>query len=90
MARAVERNWSGAISGLVVTRYGFEADCDQIEIACASHPVPDRAGLAAAPTGPLLPSAGPRRGMDRLSRRPIDRTAALKMLKRRAERWLVG
>ncbi len=48
MARAVERNWSGAISGLVVTRYGFEADCDQIEIACASHPVPDRAGLAAA------------------------------------------
>ena len=63
MARAVERNWSGAISGLVVTRYGFEADCDQIEIAGASHPVPDQAGLAAA--GRIVEIAG-RAGPDDL------------------------
>jgi len=46
----------------------------------------DRAGLAADPKGPLFPSAGTQRGIDRLSSRPMDRTAALKMIKRRAKR----
>ena len=46
----------------------------------------DRAGLAADPKGPLFPSAGIQRGMDRLSRQPLDRAAALKMIKRRAKR----
>jgi hydroxypyruvate reductase len=51
MALAVERAWQGtreALSGLVVTRYGYGAPCERIEIAEAAHPVPDAAGLAAA------------------------------------------
>ena len=46
----------------------------------------DRAGLAADPKGPLFPSAGRQRGSDRLTRRAMDRTDALKMIKRRAKR----
>ena len=46
----------------------------------------DRAGLAADPKGPLFPSAGTRRGIDQLTRQPLDRAAALKMIKRRAGR----
>ena len=48
MARAVEQHWQGAVSGLVVTRYGHGVACDQIEIVEAAHPVPDEAGLTAA------------------------------------------
>ncbi|MFN0184838.1 MAG: glycerate kinase [Aquabacterium sp.] len=48
MARAVESNWPGHLSGLVVTRYGYAAPCERIEIVEASHPVPDAAGQAAA------------------------------------------
>lgn len=48
MARAVEDHWPGPLSGLVVTRYGYEVPCSRIEIAQAAHPVPDAAGLAAA------------------------------------------
>jgi hydroxypyruvate reductase len=48
MARALEDNWPGPLSGLVVTRYGYGAPCRRIEIAEAAHPVPDAAGLAAA------------------------------------------
>lgn len=48
MARAVEDHWSGPLSGLVVTRYGYGVPCERIEITEASHPVPDAAGLAAA------------------------------------------
>ena len=48
MARALEDHWPGPLSGLVVTRYGYEVACDRIEIASAAHPVPDEAGLAAA------------------------------------------
>ena len=48
MARAVEQSWSGPLSGLVVTRYGYEVDCEHIEIVQASHPVPDAAGEVAA------------------------------------------
>lgn len=51
MARAVEDHWQGpmsALSGLVVTRYGYAVPCERIEIVEAAHPVPDAAGLAAA------------------------------------------
>ena len=48
MAKAVEDNWPGELSGLVVTRYGYGVPCHHIEIVEAAHPVPDAAGLAAA------------------------------------------
>jgi glycerate 2-kinase len=48
MAQVVERHWQGAISGLVVTRYGHGADCRRIEVVEAAHPVPDEAGRQAA------------------------------------------
>jgi len=48
MAKAVEDNWSGDLSGLVVTRYGFAVPCRHIEIVEAAHPVPDAAGQEAA------------------------------------------
>ena len=48
MARAVEENWSGPLSGLVVTRYGYAVPCQRIEIVEAAHPVPDAAGMHAA------------------------------------------
>jgi len=48
MAQAVERNWQGPLSGLVVTRYGHGADTRYIEVVEASHPVPDDAGRKAA------------------------------------------
>jgi len=48
MARAVEENWSGPLSGLVVTRYGYAVPCQHIEIVEAAHPVPDAAGMHAA------------------------------------------
>ena len=48
MARAVEQHWTGPLSGLVVTRYGYAVPCDRIEIVEAAHPVPDAAGMHAA------------------------------------------
>ena len=52
MARAVENNWpdelGGALTGLVVTRYGHAVPTRQIEVVQAAHPVPDAAGEAAA------------------------------------------
>ncbi len=48
MARAVEAHWPGELSGLVVTRYGYEESCERIEILSAAHPVPDAAGHMAA------------------------------------------
>jgi glycerate 2-kinase len=48
MAQAFERVWQGPIEGTVVTRYGFGAPCERIEVLEASHPVPDAAGLAAS------------------------------------------
>ena len=44
MARALEDHWPRALSGLVVTRYGYAVPCERIEIVEASHPVPDTAG----------------------------------------------
>src|SRR5262252_6606561 len=48
MAAAVETNWSGPLTGLVVTRYGHSVPCRQIEVIEAAHPVPDAAGYTAA------------------------------------------
>ena len=48
MAKAAEDHWNGALTGLVVTRRGYEATCRNIEIVRASHPVPDAAGRDAA------------------------------------------
>ena len=48
MARAFERLWPGALSGLVVTRHGHGVPCERIEIVEASHPVPDATGQQAA------------------------------------------
>ena len=48
MARAVEEHWTGALTGLVVTRHGYSVPCRSIEIVEAAHPVPDAAGEAAA------------------------------------------
>lgn len=48
MAAAFEKVWDGPIEGLVVTRYGYGATCQRIEIVEAAHPVPDSAGLEAS------------------------------------------
>ncbi|MDB5919452.1 MAG: Hydroxypyruvate reductase [Massilia sp.] len=48
MARVLEQNWPGELSGLVVTRYGYAVPCERIEIVEAAHPVPDEAGMKAA------------------------------------------
>ncbi|MGE5793843.1 MAG: glycerate kinase type-2 family protein [Bacteroidota bacterium] len=48
MAQAVEAHWRGALSGLVVTRYGHGVPCERIEVVEAAHPVPDAAGRRAA------------------------------------------
>lgn len=48
MAAALESVWQGALSGLIVTRYGYGCQTKSIEILEASHPVPDAAGLAGA------------------------------------------
>ncbi|WP_420961259.1 glycerate kinase type-2 family protein [Brucella sp. IR073] len=52
MARAFEKAWeragNGPLEGVVVTRYGYGAECRQTEIIEAAHPVPDEAGLAAS------------------------------------------
>jgi glycerate 2-kinase len=48
MARAVERHWTGALTGLVVTAYGHGAGGGRIEVVEAAHPVPDAAGRDAS------------------------------------------
>ena len=48
LAAAFEAQWSGELSGVVVTRYGFGVPCQRIKVLEAAHPVPDEAGLLAA------------------------------------------
>ena len=48
LARALEAAWDGPLSGVVVTRYGYAAPCERIEVLEAAHPEPDAAGLAAS------------------------------------------
>lgn len=48
LAQAFEALWDGSFEGVVVTRYGYGADCKTIKVIEAAHPVPDAAGLAAS------------------------------------------
>jgi hydroxypyruvate reductase len=48
MAQALEAHWASPITGLVLTRYGYQRPCRQIEIVEAGHPVPDENGERAA------------------------------------------
>ncbi len=52
MAAAFEKAWAekydAPLEGVVVTRYGYGAPCERIEIIEAAHPVPDEAGLQAS------------------------------------------
>lgn len=48
MGVAFEKLWDGPISGTIVTRYGYGATCQHLNVLEASHPVPDEAGLAAS------------------------------------------
>jgi hydroxypyruvate reductase len=48
MAAAFEKAWDGPLDGLVVTRYGYGAPTQRIEVIEAAHPVPDAAGLEAS------------------------------------------
>jgi hydroxypyruvate reductase len=48
MAKAFDDHWPGDVTGVVVTRYGYEVPCRRIEIIQAAHPVPDAASLAAS------------------------------------------
>lgn len=48
MAKAVEENWDGPLSGLVITRYGHGVPLERIDLVEAAHPVPDEAGRESA------------------------------------------
>lgn len=48
MAAAFEKLWDGPVEGVVVTRYGYGAETEQIRVMEAAHPVPDEAGLSAS------------------------------------------
>jgi hydroxypyruvate reductase len=48
MAAAFEKAWDGPLEGVIVTRYGYAAPCERIEVLEAAHPVPDEAGLLAS------------------------------------------
>ena len=48
MGKAFDEHWPGELSGLIVTRYGYDVPCERIETVQAAHPVPDAAGEAAA------------------------------------------
>ncbi len=48
MAAAVEKHYGAAVSGLVITRYGYGVVCEYIEVIEAAHPVPDAVGMAGA------------------------------------------
>lgn len=48
MAAAFEKAWDGPLQGVVVTRYGYAAECERLTVLEAAHPVPDEAGLNAS------------------------------------------
>ena len=48
MAQSIELHWSGALSGLVITRYDYGLPCEHIDVVEAAHPIPDQIGLNAA------------------------------------------
>lgn len=48
MGEAAEKHLPEPYTGLVITRYGYTAPCEKIEVVEAAHPVPDQAGADAA------------------------------------------
>jgi hydroxypyruvate reductase len=48
MAQALDRNWAGDLSGLVVTAQGHAVQCPRVEVLEASHPVPAATAQRAA------------------------------------------
>lgn len=48
LAAAFEELWDGAVTGTVVTRYGYSCPTRHIRVLEAAHPVPDQAGLQAS------------------------------------------
>lgn len=48
MAAALEANWPGHLEGFVVAPYGYASSLKRIDVAFASHPIPDAASAAAA------------------------------------------
>ena len=48
MAKALEENWRGPLTGLIVTRDRHGVPCKRLEVVEASHPVPDARGMRAA------------------------------------------
>lgn len=52
MGRALEKAWFArygeALHGVIVTRYDYGCECENLEIIEAAHPVPDKAGLVAS------------------------------------------
>ncbi|MDH3811489.1 MAG: glycerate-2-kinase family protein, partial [Gammaproteobacteria bacterium] len=63
MALVLEQQWAPPLDGLVIVPYGHSADCEQIEVVEAAHPVPDENGVAAT-----------RRILDRVSNLSADDT----------------
>ncbi len=48
MARVVELHYpNSALSGVVVTRYGYQVPCERVQVMQAAHPIPDVAGINA-------------------------------------------
>lgn len=48
MAQSLERHWPHPVSGLVITRDGYGAPCQYIQVLEAAHPVPDTRSVEAA------------------------------------------
>ena len=47
MAAIIEQQWASPLEGLVIVPDGHVAQCDQVEVVEASHPIPDKRGVAA-------------------------------------------
>jgi hydroxypyruvate reductase len=63
MALVLETQWGAPVEGLVIVPYGHGADCDQVEVVEAAHPVPDQSSVSAT-----------RRILDRVSGLSADDT----------------
>ena len=48
MARSFEQYFEGPLTGTVVTRHGYNVECEFINVIQASHPIPDETGVTAA------------------------------------------
>jgi len=50
LALALENNFKGPLTGVVVTPYGHGAKCQNIQVIETSHPLPDKNGMLASKT----------------------------------------